>query len=744
MHRVQKLAAKLQRVSYNSSYMYALRMVVAFSGTAFFPYYIHQQTLTIPLTLGVVAAAISNIDDRFSVHLRNLFYTYIGFFIAASSVQLLFPYPWLFSLGLIASCIVLILLGSLGSRYATISYGALVVAVYAMLGVNLFDYWYQQPLYLVLGAMWYGLLTSISYLVFPVRKLQDNLTDCYDRLGSFLEAKSNLFDADLDNREFEQALIELSLVNSKLVATLNTTKSSLLTRLKGDRGQKDTRRSLQYYFVAQDIHERGDSAHIDYQTLAREFRYSDILFRFQRLLSHQSRACIELAKCIRLHRPYQHNPHFARAFDRLKQSIQAQMVQQRDPMHLNALRLILANLKEIDAQLANMQTERLFLQKETQQASGQPADIERYGMDEKYSDDQLRDDSLQGLDDIWQRVKQNLSPESVLFRHAIRLSLVLLMGYVFIQWTGLNHGYWILMTVLFVSQPNFNATKRRLKLRISGTLAGVLIGLPVLYFIPSVEGQLIILIIAGVLFFELRSRQYAQATAFITLLALISFNLDGSGFDAAVPRIVDTIIGCLFAWIGVSFIWPDWKFRRLPRMINSALSSQCEYLAEVIQHYHVGKSNAMNYRIKRRIAHNADAEIASFISTLATEPDQDAMQVSQYFRFLCLNHTFLSYISALGAHREKLSDPEVLGLLDQLMNKVEGALLHAQAAPVELQQASNLLKARLQHLDVEVGSKEQLVLQQIRLISHILPELATLKQSLSYDENPNERALAPL
>lgn len=744
VHQVQKLAAKLQRVSYNSSYMYALRMMVAFSGTAFFPYYIHQQILTIPLTLGVVAAAISNIDDRFSVHLRNLFYTYIGFFIAASSVQLLFPYPWLFSLGLIASCIVLILLGSLGSRYATISYGALVVAVYAMLGVNLFDYWYQQPLYLVLGAMWYGLLTSISYLVFPVRKLQDNLTDCYDRLGSFLEAKSNLFDADLDDREFEQALIELSLVNSKLVATLNTTKASLLTRLKGDRGQKDTRRSLQYYFVAQDIHERADSAHIDYQTLAREFRYSDILFRFQRLLSHQSRACIELAKCIRLHRPYQHNPHFARAFDRLKQSIQAQTVQQRDPMHLNALRLILANLKEIDAQLANMQTERLLLQKETQQASSQPAEIERYGLDEQYSDDQLRDDSLQGLDDIWQRVKQNLSPESVLFRHAIRLSLVLLMGYVFIQWTGLNHGYWILMTVLFVSQPNFNATKRRLKLRISGTLAGVLIGLPVLYFIPSVEGQLIILIIAGVLFFELRSRQYAQATAFITLLALISFNLDGSGFDAAVPRIVDTIIGCLFAWIGVSFIWPDWQFRRLPRMINSALSSQCEYLAEVIQHYHVGKSNAMNYRIKRRIAHNADAEIASFISTLATEPDQDAVQVSQYFRFLCLNHTFLSYISALGAHREKLSDPEVLGLLDQLMNKVEGALLHAQAAPVELQQASNLLKARLQHLDVEVGSKEQLVLQQIRLISHILPELATLKQSLSYDENPNERALAPL
>lgn len=749
-HQVQKLAAKLKRVSYNSSYMYALRMAIAFSGTAFFPYFIQQQILTIPLTLGVVAAAISNIDDRFSIHLRNLLYTYIGFFIAASSVQLLFPYPWLFSLGLIASCIVFILLGSLGSRYATISYGSLVVAVYAMLGVHLFEHWYEQPLYLVLGAMWYGLLTSVSYFIFPVRKLQDNLTDCYNRLGSFLDAKSALFDADLDSREFEQALIELSLINSKLVATLNITKASLLTRLKGDRGQKDTRRSLQYYFVAQDIHERGDSAHIDYQTLAREFRYSDILFRFQRLLSNQARACIELAKCIRLHRPYQHNPHFTRAFERLKQSIQAQMLQQRDPMHLNALRLILTNLKEIDAQLANMQTERLLLQKDsTKNLNSAYSDNPNNSapdssLDQPSSNEQLRDDSLQGLGDIWQRVRQNLSPESVLFRHAIRLSLVLLMGYVFIQCTGLNHGYWILLTALFVSQPNFNATKRRLKLRISGTLVGVFIGLPVLYFVPSVEGQLVVLIIAGVLFFELRSRQYAQATAFITLLALINFNLDGSGFDAAVPRIVDTMIGCLFAWIGVSFIWPDWQFRRLPRMVNRALSSQCEYLAEVVQHYHLGKSNAMNYRIKRRTAHNADAEIASFISTLSTEPDQDAVQVSQYFRFLCLNHTFLSYISALGAHREKLSDPEVLGLLDQLIEHVEGSLLHAHAAPQALQQASELLKIRLQHLDVEVDSKEQLVLQQIRLISHILPELATLKQSLSYDESPNERALAPL
>ena len=53
----------------------------------------------------MVAAGLSDIDDRFSVRIMNLIYTYIGFFITAASVQLLFPYPMLFALGLIASCI---------------------------------------------------------------------------------------------------------------------------------------------------------------------------------------------------------------------------------------------------------------------------------------------------------------------------------------------------------------------------------------------------------------------------------------------------------------------------------------------------------------------------------------------------------------------------------------------------------------------------------------------------------------
>ncbi len=88
--------SKLKQATYNTSLMYNLRMLIAFAGTAFVPYFLDYQLATIPLTLGVVAG-LSDIDDRFSVRIMNLVYTYVGFFAAATSVQLLFPHPVAFA-----------------------------------------------------------------------------------------------------------------------------------------------------------------------------------------------------------------------------------------------------------------------------------------------------------------------------------------------------------------------------------------------------------------------------------------------------------------------------------------------------------------------------------------------------------------------------------------------------------------------------------------------------------------------
>lgn len=732
--------------------MYGLRMLIAFTGTAFIPYWLGQQLLTIPLTLGVIAAALSDIDDRFSVHIRNLVLTYCGFFITASGVELLFPHPVLFGFALIVSCFSLILLGSLGKRYATISYGCLIISVYTMLGVDIFPEWWQQPALLVTGAVWYGLLSSISFLLFPVRLVQDQLVQCYQLVGNFLFVKSNLFDVDMTPKSYQQSMIDLSLANSKVVGKFNETRVALVTRLKGDRGRKDTRRSLQYYFIIQDIHERADSAHIDYQKLSKVFQHRDVLFRFQRILTLQGKACQDLATAIANRQPYVHNPRFVHAFKNLERSIQhlqeELLVQSHHPeaasplLHLshrdadidlwiNALHGLSNNLKEIDAQLHNLESDRALNSKTEKQ-------------NDPNKEHALRDDSLQSWGDVWLRMKQNLTPESSLFRHATRLSILLLISHIIVQVGQFEYGYWLVLTVLFVSQPNFNATKRRLKLRILGTFAGITLGTFVIHFVPSVEGQLFIMVLSGVFFLQLRAQQYAQATMFITLLALINFHLADPELNAALPRAIYTIAGCFVAWLGVTFIWPDWQFRRLPLIINKAFDSQCNYLHEVVKQYHQGRNNGLDYRVVRRRAHLMDADLASLISTLATEPDVDPDQKQQSFKLLSLNHTLLSYIAALGAHREQITHPQVLEILDDALEDIEGALLRDESPQLKAHAAIQALRLLNRAQDTTLDPAENVVLQQVALIINILPEISTLKQSLTYEHDPHATALGSL
>ena len=699
----------LRRYTWNSAWLYNVRIFIALCGTTLFPWWIGEVKLTIPLTLGVVAAALTDLDDRLTGRLRNLAITLVCFFIASASVELLFPWPPLFALGLTVSTIGFILLGGLGQRYATIAFGALLIAIYTMLGVTLYDHWYLQPLFLLAGAVWYNLLTLSGHLIFPIRPLQDNLARSYEQLARYLELKSRLFDPDLED-ESQAPLYDLALANGQLVATLNQTKVSLLTRLRGDRGQRGTRRTLQYYFVAQDIHERASSSHIQYQTLRDQFRYSDVMFRFQRMLSMQAQACQKLSRAILLREPYQHDAHFERAFMHLDAALDRVRASGASDEQINALGFLLNNLRAIDAQLATIES--------VQTTAPAGSNTETL----------LADDRLGGLNDIWLRLRRNMSLESALFRHAVRMSLVLCAGYAFIQFTGLQHGYWILLTSLFVCQPNYNATRHRLALRIIGTLVGVAIGLPVLLLVPSIEGQLVLIVLTGVLFFAFRNVQYAHATMFITLLVLLCFNLLGEGFEVALPRIIDTLIGCAIAWAAVSFIWPDWKFRNLPRVLDRAMNANCRYLDAILEQYHQGRDNRLAYRVARRDAYNRDAELASVVSNLSTEPRADGAQRETAFRLLCLNHTFTSYISALGAHREKLSTPDILALLDDAVCYVDDALHHTPADEHRVQKSLTSLQSRIQHLEPRADSKEPLVLQQIGLLLALLPEICRLQQ----------------
>jgi len=451
---------------------------------------------------------------------------------------------------------------------------------------------------------------------------------------------------------------------------------------------------------------------VQYHALRRSWGSSDILFRFQRLLTLQARACQQLSKAILLRETYQHDPRFERVFYNLNTALQRLEVHQPTSPEVKAMHYLLNNLKAIDAQLATIESEQ-----------AQASEGDRH-------DQTLSREGLTGWSDIRLRLSRHMSAESPLFRHAVRLSLLLCTGYAFIQFTGLQHGYWILLTSLFVCQPNYSATRRRLALRIIGTLAGIVIGLPLLWLVPSTEGQLILMVVTGVMFFAFRNVQYAHATMFITLLVLLCFNLLGEGFDVALPRIIDTLLGCAIAWLAVAFIWPDWRFLRLPAVAERTLNANCRYLDAVLVQYHQGKDNRLDYRVARRDAHNGDAELAAVVSNISVENKANSALREAAFRLLCLNHSFLSYISALGAHREKLQNEELLQLMDDAVCYVDD-ILHVDA--VDPERAGRMmadLTERIRLSKANSETKEPLVLQQVGLLVALLPEIARLKQQI--------------
>lgn len=251
-------------------------------------------------------------------------------------------------------------------------------------------------------------------------------------------------------------------------------------------------RFLNIYFLAQDIHERVSSSHYRYQELADHFGRSDILFRFKYLLETQAKACRDIAQSIRLGHSYQHDSASIVALDELQLSLSYLRQQERRDWKslLGQLGYLFNNLATVEKQLNNVSNPDVA----------------------KPEEGVLDDTEAHTLGSMWQRIRANLNKDSLLFRHALRLSITLTLGYAIIQGFGIERGYWILLTTLFVCQPNYAATKQKLTARIIGTLAGLLIGVPLLTFFPSQESQLVFIVFSGVMFFAFRLNNYGYAT----------------------------------------------------------------------------------------------------------------------------------------------------------------------------------------------------------------------------------------
>ncbi len=693
---------RLKKYWSNQTFSYGLLIAISMIGAMAMAYWAGFPENIASLTLGIIAAALAETDDNFWGRIRAILLTFFCFTLSSTSTALLFPYPIVFTGAFLVSCFAFIMLGAIGPRYTSIAFGSLLISIYTMLGMDNSATSLQQTFLLLSGSAWYYFLSMIWQQFWPTRPVQHSLACVFDNMASYLDVKSELFkpNRQLDPQPFRVHEAEL---NAHTVTSLETTKNILLKRSKNGVIDGPSDRFLRIYFLAQDIHERISSTHYRYQELSDVFERSDILFRFKYVLAAFATACREISHSLTLNQPYEYRSSID--LDELRRAIHfLEQDSHYGEHHLIAqIQFLFKNLCYVDQQLANI------------------SNPDAINIGEEI---ELFDDQPKTLNAMWKRVWHSLDFNMPLCRHAIRLSLALTIGYIVIQLFDIPNGYWIILTTLFVCQPNFGATKQRLLSRTSGTLMGLALASLLLAIIPSYVGQMIVLIVSAVLFFAMRINAYNYATAFITVLALFCFAQVEEGYVAILPRLLDTLIGSIIAVVCVTFIFPDWQSKKMRHIMANAVQANLNYLDHTLVQYRYGKKDSLNYRKARRQAHYADAQLSSGICNMLAEPEKYQASINECFRFLTLSHALLSYISTLGSHRDVL-DEHSIHAINIAYSTVRSALTQLITQLDGVGSQEKVITHYPFQVNVE-NSSASMILQQLDLIQRMLPEMEEL------------------
>ncbi|MFD1008287.1 YccS family putative transporter [Oceanisphaera ostreae] len=721
----------LRRVFTNSHFFFSIKVFLAMASLLLPGWWLEQTPAAVTLILGVMAGALSEVDQDPKGRLRHLLLSLVCFFIAISLVTLLIDTPLLFGPFLILSTLGLILMGAWGSTASTLGFGILLVSLYAMQGhPDSPSFWYQ-PMLLTLGAAWYGLLSWLVLLIWPYKQVHEQLAQCYFSLSRYLLEKSRFFDSP--EQQHQHLRHQLAQMNIQLVSALENTKQMLNRRIQGQGEhpqQEELGRLLALYLLVQDMHERATSSHYSYQQLNQDLKQVDVLSGYQTLLVALGESCYKLGYSILTHNAYHHSKRITWELSALQDQLNYSHLQQDYPPAL------LSPMKYLGRNMAHLHQALVRAEALTQ----------RQPLPEAISVE-LAQPQRQPF---WPKLKALLHPDSLLFRHCVRMCLCFALGYSLIAYLELERGYWILLTILFVCQPSFSATRKRLVQRILGTLGGILVAVPLLYLFPSIGAQLMILLLGAFIFFTQVKVYYSWAVGFVTLFVLLAFNLQGGVSELVwLPRLFDTLIGCLLSFVAVWFIWPDWQRRHLPRLMADAMDANANYLAAIAEQFSAGRNEDLDYRLPRKQAHLADNQLALAWQNIRVEP------VPKYWLNLCFdiayrNHALLSYLSTLGAHRAQshLLQQAHSAQIQRLVSLLQAAAKalrcqHALPPSVPLPTSeATLVRDNTESIDTDNKDDEWLILSQ-QLLGHItllVNDLYQLAEGFQQQETTTDAA----
>ncbi len=597
------------------------------------------------LALGVVAMALGETDVHPRGRAKSASISLLLFFIVSSLVELLYPHPIFFAALILVAAFSLTIAGGLNSRMQGVTFGSLLIFVYTMLGAASTEVWYHQPILYTIGAFAYSLVSILLLRKKPYRLLKEQLARGFHYLAEYIDLKANLFPSDPQSQT--PIRNQLAQKNIELAQQIESCKNQLYSY--SDESSEETKpivnKYFQKWFLLQEMQERAISSHEQYDLLTEEVSSIDLLEGYGQLMREIAKAMHLYADSLLTDQPYKHPISLSWTLS----AVQNMLEEEKEKPHYHTLSLLMRNLKGLEENLREEET-----------LSSQ-IDVSVFNSRKPESN----------------KLSALLNPEHPRFKFAVRLTLGWLVGYGIMQFFHIEKGAWILLTSLIVFQQTYSATRMRLFNRILGTLLGVLLGLTLAQLLPTLAGQIILLLISIYLFFYWVKKNYVVAAVFITTYVLASFNLqDNQGVAVMLPRITDTLIGGILAYLVVRFVWPDWQYKQLPNLLLTAVVKNKRYFESIYE----GTVSEEDYSHNRRTAYNADNALTSAWKGMRLEPKKTRLFQESAFNLTNLNHALLSYISAFGIHKdaENLSQGEqsfcrdVSSVLKYVVDLLEG------------------------------------------------------------------------
>jgi uncharacterized membrane protein YccC len=249
------------------------------------------------------------------------------------------------------------------------------------------------------------------------------------------------------------------------------------------------------------------------------------------------------------------------------------------------------------------------------------------------------------------QVAANLSLQSSVCRHAIRLACVVAVAEMIARSLEAPRAYWLPMTTVLVLKPEFTVTFTRGLLRIAGTIAGLLLATAMFHFLPPKLGLEAILI--GGFVFLLRWIGPANYGIFgIAVSALIVLMISFTGVtpkDVILPRGVNTIAGGLLA-LAAYAMWPTWERTQVAEMLARLLDAYRAYFSAVVDALLRSDTTIPTELDSARLAaRRARTNAVASVDRMQAEPGTRAEEIALLQRMLATSHRFVHAVMSVEA-----------------------------------------------------------------------------------------------